>query len=177
MQEKHPEERKNCWDEKHLALPRLLLNTWKLILVYSVAAWLSAKPSLQEGLASRRGLKDNRSCWFFHNAWTGNELLSETPIQLVFGTAVVLSPSQGKSLKIALQHICKKLFSQQCNLSPKRSLYQNRPVIWFCLCINLPLWKTTHTHFKAVPHCQRHICRTQMVIRTQIWPLCRLCHF
>lgn len=61
------------------------LNTWKLILPYSVAAGLSAEPSLQEGRASLDNLKDNGACWFLYNVHTrtGNRLLrSPQPPQL-----------------------------------------------------------------------------------------------
>lgn len=44
--------RENSWDKKYLGVSQVLLNTWKLILLYSVAAGLSAKSSLQEGLVS-----------------------------------------------------------------------------------------------------------------------------
>lgn len=84
---KHPTERKNSWDKKHLCLSQVLLNTWKLILLYSVAAGLSAKPSLQEALTSLDNLKDNRACWFLYSVHTrtGNRLLTSTqPPQLCY---------------------------------------------------------------------------------------------
>lgn len=86
IERKHPTERATFWDKKHLGLSVVLLNTWKLILLFSVAAWLPAKPSLQEELASLDDLKDNRACWFLYNVHTrtGNRLLSSTqPPQLL----------------------------------------------------------------------------------------------
>lgn len=40
------------WGIRNICLSWVLLNTWKLIFPYSVAARLSAKPSLQEGVTS-----------------------------------------------------------------------------------------------------------------------------
>lgn len=154
MQEKHPEERRNYWDEKHLGLPQLLLNTWKLILVYSVAiskAFTTGRPCVTA---------DNRPCWFFHNAHTGtgNELLSETPIHIRDRRKIFDDREKSWRVFPAMQE--KSSPEQACNLvlSPYKSALQ-------CHTVN--------TGFLS-PH---RICRTQMVIRTQIWPLCRLCHF
>lgn len=45
-----------------------------MILLYSVAAGLSAKPSLQEGLTSLRNLKDNRAAGYFTMRTFGQEI-------------------------------------------------------------------------------------------------------
>lgn len=62
-----------------MRLSWVLLNTWKLILQYSVAAELSAKPSLQEGLTSLDNLRDNRVCSSFTMCTLGQETDSLAP--------------------------------------------------------------------------------------------------
>lgn len=122
-------ERENSWDKKHLGLSWVLLNTWKLILAYSVAAGLSAKPSLQEGVTSLDDLKDNRACWFLYNVhtWTGNRLLSSAqPPQLhFFWAAAILTltqPARIHFLKLLQQHMRQELLHS----FPKTRLISSR---------------------------------------------------
>lgn len=100
---KHPTERERTPGIENICLSWVLLNTWKLILRYSVAAGLSAKPSLQEGLTSLDNLKDNRAPrWFLYNVhtWTGNRLLSSSqpPPKNYFCTAAILTLTQSRRI-------------------------------------------------------------------------------
>lgn len=76
-----------------------------------MAAGLSVKPSLQEGLTSLDNLKDNRAGWFLYNVhtWTGNRLLSSTqpPQSHYFWTAAILTFTQSRDsfLKLVQQQL------------------------------------------------------------------------